>query len=225
MQYFQLIDSIDVTHRGPEVYFQDDHGWQEVHIAQGDLDGACGPYCVFMMLILNDLIVRNELLQFGFAHGNSRFGRLQRKLVDDTGLFGAGTDIRCLYNAINDSYGKVAKIEYDDGRGRATIDFVVSKLRANQGVIVGIDGKKWAHWVLAVGMQIIEDDSGSHEVSRIFALDPSLPAPRVCGWNRIIDVKASSRGRLPYYFWPEYAHGEVEKVQIAQALTMKSVHL
>ena len=34
-----------------------------VHLRQGDLDGACGPYCLFSALITLGLLQRDDLLE------------------------------------------------------------------------------------------------------------------------------------------------------------------
>lgn len=43
-----------------------------VHLRQGDLDGACGPYCLFSALITLGLLQRDDLLEnMSFWKGSS----------------------------------------------------------------------------------------------------------------------------------------------------------
>jgi|GEM_PF-5652811 len=48
-----VIDPIDATHEGPSVpTLNSDNEFQLLHLRQGDIDGACGPYCLFMALMI-----------------------------------------------------------------------------------------------------------------------------------------------------------------------------
>ena len=57
-----VIDPIDATHEGPSVpILNSDNEFQLLHLRQGDIDGACGPCCLFMALIICGVAKREEI--------------------------------------------------------------------------------------------------------------------------------------------------------------------
>ena len=62
MHTIHVINKLDSTHNGPEARHAESEEWQQVFLNQGSLDGACGPYCVYMSLLINGIITRKEVL-------------------------------------------------------------------------------------------------------------------------------------------------------------------
>ena len=63
MQKISIIDSLDMSFDGPisKCANGDIH---LVHLQQGDIDGACGPYCLLMALLINGIVLRVLVKQF-----------------------------------------------------------------------------------------------------------------------------------------------------------------
>lgn len=220
MPIMQVVSSATVTHRGPEVWHDATDSWVDVHLRQGSLDGACGPYCVFMGLILAGVLHPDDI-SYGLAKRSTRVGKLQAAMLQSSGLFGDGTSIKELADAIENSFGKVVDVEYSTERGAKLRPFVFDHLANDRPVILGLLGKSIAHWVLAVGLEYeSQEEFEARKPQTILALDPGLPTPRVAAWNQIIAGAAVSRGRYPYCLWPEHPEGEVTPVQLDMALSI-----
>lgn len=209
MAIIQVIQPIEVTHRGPEVPAGDD--WHRVHLQQGALDGACGPYSVFMALVALGLLDPDEI-SFR-VDGRSRLGKLQSRMTS-SGLFADGTSIAGLGKAIEDSFGAVVNVEVTEARGAALRRFVIEHLVADCPVVIGLEGKGLAHWVLAVGLQFADREAEAPR--RLLVLDPGCPAAPVSAWNRVIDLDAGG-GRYPYRLWLAEGREERQAVQLAHA--------
>jgi hypothetical protein len=54
-----VIDPIDTTHEGPSAPGPSGQR-QMIHLMQGSLDGACGPYSLMMALLICGVVDRNQ---------------------------------------------------------------------------------------------------------------------------------------------------------------------
>ena len=52
----------------------------EVHLRQGDMDGACGPYCVAMALLMLGRMQRNEISPGKNIDFRTKFGRFLKEV-------------------------------------------------------------------------------------------------------------------------------------------------
>lgn len=215
MAILKVVSPIEATHRGPEVDHGD--GRRLVHLQQGSLDGACGPYCVFMALIASNALDPSDL-DYGRVDGRTQLGKLQKAMATGGGLFGVGTDVDELAQAIQSSHGTKVNVESSDAVGVQLRAFVTEHLDEDHVVIVGVEGADLAHWVLAVGLEFESDVT--EEAKRLLTLDPGLPAPIVSAWNRTIEL-TTNRGRYPFKFWPGLPHQEDgQKCQLAHAVAI-----
>jgi hypothetical protein len=171
----------------------------EIFLRQGDLDGACGPYCLAMALIGLELTTKIELTG-GYYHGNSKIARLIRNLeIKNPYFFRAGTTKKDLEAAIQASFHKSVEVDYFKGTGREFRDF--ANLFVKDGdpvwpVILGMNfGKNadWGHWVLIIG-----HEQGINGESHYLILDPSGNPPKKneC-WNAKIQAVGTG-SPLPY---------------------------
>lgn len=195
----------------------------EIHLRQGDMDGACGPYALAMALIVNEFIVRDDVYCLDL-HGNNKFLRLLNHLQERRGkhLFKSGTTVKHLVSAINEHYGAHVEGENLSGdslNGRSFRDFVVEHVTHEDGVhpvILGIEYstvEHSGHWVLVVGCEY--DEQGV--VDRFLVLDPGYEGPRgKQTWNATIDARGSG-SVLPYRM--EVPIGET-RVAFIDALAM-----
>lgn len=165
---------------------------ENVFLRQGSMDGACGPYCVFMALIILGIIDYSQATNLWLTKGSSKLGKLIKAMREHDVFIQNGTFVEDLNTLIAQSFKKDVVTQSTSDGGRKVIDFTVNSLKNNAPVIVGIKGVDLAHWLLAVGF---EENNGV--VSKLFFLDPS--ASEVGNyWNSIIRVDSSFKGIYPY---------------------------
>lgn len=196
----------------------------EIHLRQGDLDGACGPYCLAMALISLELVDRETLIS-GSHHGNTKIAKLIRTLEERKGdyFFRNGTFNKDLDEAIKFSFGRDIEMEYfskNEANGlrgqdfRDFANFFVKDENIVLPVMLAITyGKNapWAHWVLVVGHEATSDGK-----QRYLVLDPGSEKPRSgeC-WNATIEAEGSG-SPLPYQFTPN--RGESYRIGLLDAV-------
>ena len=64
---------------------------EAVHLMQGDMDGACGPYALMMCFLINTVVSREEATQIHNADGRSRLGKFRNQLLKFGSLCKDGT--------------------------------------------------------------------------------------------------------------------------------------
>ena len=57
------------------------HAHDYVHLRQGEMDGACGPYCVVMTLIALGVMSRDQARSLDSFDGRTRLGRFRENLM------------------------------------------------------------------------------------------------------------------------------------------------
>jgi hypothetical protein len=201
-----VIDAIDATHEGPEVpVMGSDDEDQLLHLRQGDIDGACGPYCLFMALMICGVARRDEITGSPVGiHGNSRLAKAFKLMEEYSSLFRHGTDLKDLEKFVNNTYKKNVKAELCHDRGVSLRPFVEEHIKLNHPVILGLDwGAVDGHWVLVIGLEFLVDINGKEILWRYLVLDPSEPPSKVCAWNSVIEATGSG-GIYPYVWWKDY---------------------
>ncbi|MGV8371128.1 hypothetical protein C0046_07735, partial [Pseudomonas aeruginosa] len=66
------------------------HG-DKVHLRQGDMDGACGPYCLVMAMLVRGQLRRRQAKGLERVDSRSRYGRLMKALDQHGPLLRVGT--------------------------------------------------------------------------------------------------------------------------------------
>ncbi len=213
MTEIRVIPRLDARSAGP-VADGPDGNEQEVHLQQGSLDGACGPYCLFMALLACGLENKHDVTSLGGADGRTALGRLRRAMDDYRPLFVDGTRLGELDALLKNGYKGRAKSVAMAGRGTDVRAFIEHHISEGHPVIVGLDGTEGlAHWVLGVGLEYQRVDDRL-QLCRLLVLDPSKPAPQVSAWNGVIDLRGSG-GRYPYTWWTYET-----KVKLGEALAI-----
>lgn len=195
-----------------------------VHLRQGDIDGACGPYCLFSALITLGLLQRDDLLEnMALWKGSSRGGRLRDALnkfgvLSSDGTFGWDLVELTRYY---ERRGLIAK--HDEASKKHVMRTVCEAIDTDVLPIIGVD---WAggggHWLLVVGYQGLKN--GDHlQRTHLLCLDPSLESPKASLWNAVIEVydaegASANQGRMSSNHWN--MRGEVTKCQIKDAVTL-----
>ena len=195
-----------------------------VHLRQGDLDGACGPYCLFSALITLGLLQRDDLLEnMSFWKGSSREGRLRDALkkfgvLSSDGTFGWDlVELTSYYKRM----GLIA--QHDESSKKQVMQSVCKAVDDDELPIVGVD---WigggGHWLLVVGYQGVKE--GDHiQRTHLLCLDPWQESPKASLWNAVIEVYdaeggAVNKGRLSSNHWN--MRGEVTKCQVKDTVIL-----
>lgn len=181
-----------------------------IFLKQGSMDGACGPYCVFMALLILGVINYNQATNLWIVDEDKALGKLVKKMKEHKTLFQDGTHLHELEGLLKNSFKEKLSISANTNRGKDIIQFTIEKLNENQPVIVGVVGKNLAHWLLAVGYEQSEEDEGV----KLLFLDPS-GEDNSKYWNATIDVKNT------YYGYPYQWVDQVDTfIKIEDALSI-----
>ncbi len=193
------VEAVGVVRRAADPLDETD---RKVHLRQGDAEGACGPYCVFMGLMMLGLADREVITDFGGGTGTERQHKLLQALEKGhRALFRRGTDLGQLKDLIEENYKRGLTLELPELAGKACRLFIEEEVLAGNPVIVGIEGEGPSHFVLAVGVRRRAIEGGASRVDRLLILDPSSPAPRASAWNGMISAVATVKGIYPYAWW------------------------
>lgn len=186
MKVIKTINQLDITNGNLTA-----HG-ENIFLRQGSMDGACGPYCVFMALLVLGVIDYHSATNLWLINKSTKLGKLIKALMQHETLFQNGTFAEDLETMLQQSYSKDIITTTNNLGGRKVIDFTVESLKNNAPVVVGIRGKDLAHWLLAVGF---EENNG--KLSKLFLLDPSANE-ETNYWNSVIRIDTTYHGIYSY---------------------------
>ena len=187
----------------------------EVAIQQGTLDGACGPYALITMLLLQETVMYKDIEKLLFGRHDGRT-LLAKWLKSNAGLILSGTttdDLNELLRSIKKteagkkiSYEKLSQIVPTDSLNNMTnkdkLKLVASHIEGkNTPVLMDLQwDKENAHWVVAIGYQYSIADSSSEdpEIISILTVDPGSRVSRVSAWNGVLSEGYMNSKRLLY---------------------------
>ena len=178
---------------------------ETVFLQQGSLDGACGPYCLFMGLIILGEIENTQATNLETVKGSSRLGKMLKKLSNLEVLIHNGTTTKELTDILD--YGFKKRVKYSvskKNRNRELVQFIIDELNDNNPVLVTVRNEKIkvAHWLLAIGFE----SSNDNLVTKIFFLDSSRPLQENQYWNAVILI--ANNYKLKYHHqWLEKNNG------------------
>ncbi|MFB3906152.1 MAG: hypothetical protein ACE15E_22120 [Acidobacteriota bacterium] len=198
MTEIYVIDPIDATHEGPSALGPDGQR-QMVHLMQGSLDGACGPYSLMMALLICGVVDRNEAARYGAVDRRTSLGRLLAEWHRLGPLVKEGTDPVQLVALLESTYGKHLQLNFAGGSGAEIRDFVEKAVSANRPVLLTINYPNGGHWVVVIGLEY-QLNGIDRRLCRFLALDPAQPTSTVCAWNGVIDARGGG-GHYPYTWW------------------------
>ncbi len=170
-----------------------------VHLRQGELDGACGPYCLLMAFTILGIAPQRQITQLS-QYTSGKLVEHWRMLA---ALFFTGASssdlVACLKKAPD--IGVAHKIF----RGRRTgiANFCVEQINNDAVVILGTKSakKSFGHWTLVVGWEGYYDalpragsvHAAPQGIRALLCLDPSYSEPVLTAYNTRIDVEPSAR--------------------------------
>lgn len=209
---YHVLPFLDATVRGPARVSDG----ELVHLRQGDADGACGPYCVLMTLLMLGLVDRQTVVGLERPHGNSKLGRLFKTMrAEEETLFREGTGLDELGKLLH-AFRSDLSVEQFDERGARLRGRVGRALEAGQAVILMLEWQGGgAHWVVAVGTDRTVRD-GEVTINRFLLLDPGTDPGHVAPWNAVVDV-VGGKGPFPYTYWSD---GEETQARYGAAISI-----
>lgn len=194
-----------VSPRGP-VTCAHDGADERIHLRQGGLDGACGPYSVVMALITLGVLRYSEATNMYKWDGRSREGRFRDELKNFGALVSEGTNGHALVKLADVFKSQDVSAEYLRGSKKDIVETVKEAIDHCNAPIIGV---AWAggsgHWMMVVGYQGYEDD-GQFQLTHLLCLDPASETPKTSLWNAVISVyeddgKSVGSGPLPSIYW------------------------
>ena len=200
---------LSVSPNGP-VTIAHDHNHDLVHLRQGEMDGACGPYCVVMTLIALGVMSREQAQSLDRFDGRTRLGRFRESLMCFGALVSEGTDdfdVSWLVDIFR-RVGVTAEPVEIAARRKKTIRNIADAIDELKIPIVGVDWEDGSgHWLLVIGYQGYQaNDEEELQITHLLCLDPTSDAPRVSLWNAVIEVfeedgEAVNEGRYYCRHW------------------------
>ncbi len=167
---------------------------EPIFLRQGDLDGACGFYCLLMALIALGIFRRREVLELETSRKHACLARIKTN-ARMYYFSGAGTrTLKKLLAPLNDTLD-VSIINGQDNKVR---DFALDHLAHGRFVVLGLENfrEHLAHWALAVGVGGAKR-CNRFKPARILLIDPDVERPRKTPWNSAIDLEPHAPyGRL-----------------------------
>ena len=159
-----------------------------VHLRQGELDGACGPYCMVMALIALGVLSREEACNMSEWDARTREGRFRDKLKSFGTLVNAGTDTYDLTWLAEGFARKGVWSEEVTGSKKSTLKRLIKAVDDWQIPILSLYWESGSgHWLIVVGYQGIEYEEG-FQLTHLLCLDPASEAPYISLWNAVIEV-------------------------------------
>ena len=153
---------------------------QPLHLAQSDLDGACGPHCAFMALMIFGIVERDEL----YSVAKSRKRDLSKMWKRSSLFYFSGskpTQLKSVFAPYKDSLS--CKLHKKDW-----LTQTIESIKADGVCIVGVSNSYLNHWILAVGYGGQSDG----KADTLLLLDPDAPAIPLLAWNATLSIKTRS---------------------------------
>lgn len=225
MSEIVVIRQINISNAGPV-----NRKGQPIHLQQGSLDGACGPYSLFMALTICGVVKDREhksLLSADPVRKNSATGKALFHMSELTSgeenlLFRDGVSMSALKEIADKAYKSSVSTEYRAAkRNRKNSeefikhgpfstsdvkDFIIGEVSQvnNNPVILWLSFNPGGHAVVVIGVEYKDRDK--KKVARLFLLDPGVPTPKSSAWNSVIEISPRKETHL---CWDETGTREV----------------
>lgn len=197
MKKLKIIDCLHLNEDGVRVKAKNGR-FQQVHLRQGELDGACAVYSAFMALICIGVVKYNDIAVYGNTY-DKRYGieRLKKELFELKGLHRDGNDFSGIKQNLEKGYRKHISVEhYENSDEQEILEIINKTIQEDIPVVISCMFSGGAHAMLAVGVEY--DDKGKH--CKILCLDPDTTAPNINYFNCVIDLYKSDGKYQHYYF-------------------------
>jgi hypothetical protein len=195
MKTIKIINSLHITDKGVTAKAQNGKP-QEVHLRQGDLDGACAVYSTMMTLILIRAVKQSDVQNLNTKHDKrSSIGRLVKVMLDSHGLhrqgnYLGGVSENSIERMLKENFSRKVIPKYFDLNGKESVGKIKELIARNHPIVVGITFKRrFEHAIVAIGYEVDEND----RLTKIFCLDPGYQKPMFTYWNSVIEIDKGSK--------------------------------
>jgi len=206
--------NVIATTSGPAVTIGGRRGPQPIHMRQGEMDGACGPYCVLMALMALR-VVRRGWVTYSAAKA-PRGVRAALRLTSK--WYFSGTAVRDLAELVQ-PLNRLVTTRTSKASHAALVPFILDNLAEGRLVVVWINNsaRRLKHWTLVLGVAGVQKRD-NFTPQHFLLLDPSEDPIPLLQWNSTLAVTAAapgSRARL----WLE-RNGKSTLVTLQHALAI-----
>lgn len=182
MHTYRLHPAIRSSVHGPMV------GAMPIHLQQSDIDGACGPHCAFMALLVFGEIERHDLRLLPTSRR-----KVQKALWHSAKRhYFHGFHPRQLRSVFAPYPAVRVTVKDEEGLKHA-----LEALAETGLAIVNIANLDLNHWVLAIGAGGMEQQ-GRFKPLWLLVLDPGHSALPLAAWNGLLSVKRNPNQRHAY---------------------------
>lgn len=208
MYKIKIINKLAVGPSGPM-----NINFEPVHLMQGDMDGACGPYALMMCFLINTVVTREEATNIHNADGRSRLGKFRNRLLEFGSLCKDGTCSKNLEGLSDIFKDQLLATIIHDPQTRKLAQQCIECLDTNNPIILGINFQGGGgHWLTVIGYE-----SYDGYLTKLLVLDPGQPAPNQGLWNVVIelfdrDANVINKGKYPSIYSVSDAHSMNIKV-------------
>ncbi len=206
--------NVIATKSGPAVTVGGRRGPQPIHMRQGEMDGACGPYCVLMALMALRAVRRGWVTDSPVTA--PRGVRAALRLTSK--WYFSGTAVRDLAQLVQ-PLDRLVTVNISKASHAALVPFILNNLAEERLVVVGINNsaRRLKHWTLVLGVAGVQKRD-NFTPQHFLLLDPSEDPIPLLQWNSTLAVSAArprSRARL----WHE-RNGKSTLVTLQHALAI-----
>lgn len=170
-----------------------------VHLQQGDLDGACGPYCLLMAFTILGIAPQRQIKTLPELE-TGKLVEHWRRLV---ALYFTGAHSADLLEILTLTPDLGVAHQIFKGRRNRIAQFCVEQIDNDAVVILGTKSAKrsYGHWTLVVGWEGYYDalararspQKRPQAIRALLCLDPSYSEPVLTVYNARINVEPSPR--------------------------------
>jgi hypothetical protein len=199
MIIIKIIDKVLMGPKGPVSQLN-----EQVHLRQGDMDGACGPYTLMMSLIINGVITRDSATSLDSVKGSTRLEKFRDNLLAFGSLCNEGTFVSDL-EWLTDCFKSKVKVDSHEGLSTKQLAATIKEYTdQDNSVILGLHWQGGGgHWVVVVGYELVGE-----QLTKLFVLDPGYPPSMINSWNAVIDLfnadgYASNKSKFSAIHWTE----------------------
>lgn len=154
--------------------------WNRLHLTQSALDGACGPHCVVMALMILTGIARREIERLATSK-NPMLVALWERAAAHWFSGTNGDDIGQYVNVLSPAL----QCRPTSTGSTKRIAETASAIQAGAVPLVRVAGPRLDHWILVTGF---EQEAGSKSPRALLLLDPGAPAPWLSYFNARLDL-------------------------------------
>lgn len=193
MNSIRVIDKLYLSENGIYTKYQSNGKQHDFFIKQGDLDGACAPYSVSMVLMILGIVKRKEIGVYQLRDKRTRLGKLMSLFLDEKGLVLDGYDYKALHEELQ-GIKRLVKTYYHERNDILFFTHLKESVNANVPLLMSIAYSGGAHALVAIGYEY----NTKEEVTKILCLDPGFEKPLITYWNSVIDVETVYKGKYKY---------------------------